>query len=409
MFLTSAGGRGIADLHKALSFGAWGAGGGAAGAFIAEALGIGGRKQEWAGFSELVIEVGIWFAIIGALIALGILLGQEKYGGRPLPLAVRGSIARRLVVGTAFGGLSGFVAGAIAQALYTGIGATEALRVICWGVAGGSLGFALSFRIPNLTRSRGLTGGFAGGIVGGLVFIAINLVGSQVFARLLGIAAIGFAIGLMIVVADALFRKAWLEVRYGPNEARTLTLGTEPVRIGSDVHCEVYVANVPAIAYAYRFENGQLLCEDPLNHRNDRVVSGVPNIIGRITVIPWAVGEQGRQEVIENSSFTGPQRHENNFKGVLELADGRQFSLGSGERLSTTQIRGLEPAGDDGSVAEISPHPSEPGVLGLKNLSQKAWRATLASGRQVQIDPGRSIRLDAGVRIDFGAAEGTIR
>jgi hypothetical protein len=289
------------------------------------------------------------------------------------------------------------------------VGPTEVFRVICWGFAGGFLGFALSFRIPNLTRSRGLSGGFAGEIVGGIVFIVISSVGSQVFGRLLGIAAIGFAIGLMIILADALFRKAWLEVRYGPKETRTVTLGPEPVRIGSDVHCEVYVANLPSVACAYRFENDQLLCDDWLNHRNGRVVSGTANAIGHVTVVPWAAREQGRQEVLANSSSRRPERYENNFKGVLELADGRQFSLASGSRLSPKEIRGLEPAGGDGSVAEISSHPSEPGVFGLKNLSRKAWRATLASGRQVQIDPGRSIRLDSGLRIYFGAAEGKIR
>ena len=409
MVLTSVLGRGIADFRKALNFGAWGAGGGAAGAFVDEVLGLGGRKEEWAEFGELVIKVGIWFAVIGALIAIGILLAQEKHAGRPVLLAVRGPIARRLALGSVFGGISGFAAGAVAQGLYTGIGPTEVLRVICWGVAGGSLGFALSYRIPNLARSRGLSGGFAGGIVGGLVFIVISSVGSQAFGRLLGIAAIGFAIGLMIVFADALFRKAWLEVRYSPQEARTLTLGPEPLRIGSDVHCEIYVPGMPAIACVYRFENGQLLCDDRLNHRNGRVASGVVNAIGHLTVTPWAEGEQGRQGVSTNSIFGGPERHASNIESILELADGRQFALASGSRLSPKEIRGLEPAGGDNSVAEISSHPSQPGVFGLKNLSQRAWHATLVSGRQVQIDPGRSIRLDAGVRIDFGAAEGTIR
>ena len=67
MTLTSALSRGIGDFKRALNFGAWGAAGGAAGAFIDEALGLGGRKEEWAQFNELVSKVGLWFAIIGAL------------------------------------------------------------------------------------------------------------------------------------------------------------------------------------------------------------------------------------------------------------------------------------------------------------------------------------------------------
>jgi len=407
--VTSALGRGIGDFRKALNFGIWGAVGGAAGAFVDEALGLVGREQEKVQFGQLVVSGGILFAIIGALTAVAILLGQEKYGGRNLLLAMRGPIARRLVAGMAFGGLSGFVAGAIAQGLYSGIGPTEVLRVICWGVAGGSLGFALSFRIPNLTRRRGFSGGLIGGIIGGLVFIGISSVGNQAFGRLLGIAAIGFAIGLMIVFADALFRKAWLEIRYGPQEARTLTLGSDPVRIGSDAHCEVYVANAPAIACVYRFENGELLCDDRLNHRTGRVASGVASNIGRITVIPWATDENNRRKISMKPAFESAQRDAGSKQAVLELANGEQFVLASGARLSPKDVSGLEPAGGDGPVAEVSSHPSEPGVFGLKNLSQRTWRAALVSGRHVQIDPGRSIRLDAGVRIDFGRTEGTIK
>jgi len=222
MVPTSALRRGLADFRKALNFGSWGAAGGAMGALVGEALGLGGRTEEWAQFGELLIKVGLWFAIIGALIAIAILFGHEKYRGRPFSVAALAPTARHLSFGAAFGALNGFVAGVAAQALYTGTGPTEVLRVICWGIAGGLLGFALSFRIPNLSRTRGFAGGLAGGIVGGIVFIGITAIGSQSFGRLLGVAAIGFAIGLMIIFADALFREAWLEVRYGPREARTL-------------------------------------------------------------------------------------------------------------------------------------------------------------------------------------------
>ena len=400
---------GFADLRKAVHFGVWGAAGGLGGAFVDEVIGLGGRREELAEFGELVIKVGLWFAVIGTLIAITILLGQEKYAGRSPALAVRGPAGRRLALGAVFGGVSGFLAGAVAQGLYTAVGPTELLRVICWAVAGGALGLALSFRIPNLTRRRGLAGGLVGGALGGIVFIGITAAGSQAFGRLMGVSAIGFAIGLMIMLADAMFRTAWLEVRYGPREARTLTLGTEPIRIGSDAsNCEVYVRNVPAIACAYRFEDGQIFCDDRMNQQNGPVVFGVATRIGNVTVTPRLANEQVTEQAPGNSTSRGRSGQVYCTNNILSLSDGRQFVLAEGARLTAKDVRGLESISGDGSVAEVSSHPTDPSVFGLKNLSQRAWHATLVSGRQVQVEPGRSVRIEVGARIDFGAAQGIV-
>ena len=114
------------------------------------------------------------------------------------------------------------------------------------------------------------------------------MVEGSIYGRLVGIPIIGFAIGLMIMLADALFRKAWIEIRYGPRETRTLTLGPEPVRIGSDAaHCQVYVKDVPAMACAYRFEQGRVVCDDRINKRNGPVPFGAAMAIGNITVTPF--------------------------------------------------------------------------------------------------------------------------
>jgi hypothetical protein len=240
------------------------------------------------------------------------------------------------------------------------------------------------------------------------VFIGISAAGNQTFGRLIGVSAIGFAIGLMIMLADAMFRKAWLEVRYGPREVRTLTLGTEPVRIGSDAsNSDVYVPNVPVIACEYRFENGQVFCDDRINHRNGPVAFGVVTNIGNVTVTPWAAHEQDADRA-RGDSTPLQRRQVYATNSILSLSDGRQFVLAEGARLLTKDIRGLEPIGRDGFVAQVSCHPTDPNVFGLKNLSQRTWRATLVSGMEVDIEPGRSIRIDVGAHIDFGAARGMI-
>lgn len=96
--------------------------------------------------------------------------------------------------------------------------------------------------------------------------------------------------------------------------------------------------------------------------------------------------------------------------GQLSLHLKRQvIPLTNGTRLSPQEISGLEPQNADNIVAEVSHNPKDPTVLGLKNCSHRAWLATLPSGEQKQIDPGRSIKLAASTKINFGSVAGEIR
>jgi hypothetical protein len=66
---------------------------------------------------------------------------------------------------------------------------------------------------------------------------------------------------------------------------------------------------------------------------------------------------------------------------------------------------GAEPAlGGRGAGAhgEVVPHPSRPGVLGLRNSGERSWTAHLRDGRVQPIERNQNIRMAAGVRIDFG-------
>jgi hypothetical protein len=60
-------------------------------------------------------------------------------------------------------------------------------------------------------------------------------------------------------------------------------------------------------------------------------------------------------------------------------------------------------------VAEVVRHPSDPGVWGLKNLSQDKWAATSAGGAVKDVEPGRSLTIAVGARVNFGQSEGEIR
>lgn len=50
----------------------------------------------------------------------------------------------------------------------------------------------------------------------------------------------------------------------------------------------------------------------------------------------------------------------------------------------------------------VVPHPSRPGVLGLRNAGVGGWTATLRDGQVQRIERDQNIRLAAGVSIDFG-------
>jgi serine/threonine protein kinase len=60
-------------------------------------------------------------------------------------------------------------------------------------------------------------------------------------------------------------------------------------------------------------------------------------------------------------------------------------------------------------VAEVSRHPDNQNIWGLKNLSDDKWVMTDSSGNLKDIFSGKNCRLDNGVKIQFGNSEGEIR
>ncbi len=60
-------------------------------------------------------------------------------------------------------------------------------------------------------------------------------------------------------------------------------------------------------------------------------------------------------------------------------------------------------------VAEVTQHPQNPHIWGLRNLSAEKWVITAADGSIKDVAPTRSLTLSAGVKISFGKQEGEIR
>ena len=86
----------------------------------------------------------------------------------------------------------------------------------------------------------------------------------------------------------------------------------------------------------------------------------------------------------------------------------RMIPLNVGTRLQAREIPGLGAQDANGVVAEVNANPKDPTILGLQNCSHQVWTATLADGQQKQIDPGRSIKLAFGTKINFGSVQGEV-
>jgi hypothetical protein len=384
----------VSSYRKALVYAAWGALGGAVGSLVGETIRSANDDP-----MQIYVRESLYFGIVGAFIGLAILIGYSNYMKRGFQFgeSLKG------------GGLPGFIAGAVGSPLadyfYNSLGRGEILRILAWGIAGGLLGLGLSYRIRNLGVWRGLAGGIVGGIVGGALFVllAINLQLAGMVARATGNATNGFFIGLMLVLADALFREAWLEVRYGAKETRNVSLGAEPVTVGSDANaCAVYARNAPAVAFRYKLDQGRITCEDVAKGQTSTVQPGTSQVVGNLTVTVRAAGA-----AVQAATVAQPVARPTG--GVsLRLSTGKTLSLADGVKLSTVDIPGLQSSSAGGMVAEVGRNPNDPNILGLKNLSRTAWTATLANRDRVQVDPGRNVRVTVGTKISFGSVSADI-
>ncbi|MEG3866003.1 FHA domain-containing protein [Microcoleus sp. AT8-B1] len=397
--------RNLSALKKALQFGISGAVGGFVGNLITEPFmqGITGSESVF----DSVLSTARWFGLVGGGIATAIMFGYYYYiKGKP-------QIKQALKNGGLFGLIAGAISGAIAEGIYSGIGDgnNELLRVICWGIAGSLLGLGLAQRIPNLGALRGLGGGGVGGVLGGCLFIlfAYNLSGTA--GRLAGCAAIGFWIGIMLVVAETLFNKAWLVISYDTGANRTLTLGAEPVTFGSDENLSIIcIPNVSPLAMRFQLEAGQIVCENLDSGAVSYLRSGDQKRIGNCTI---TVGNSDLPAPTPTNippTFISDQPAVNSFtSGQFSLKLGsRVIPLSAGTQLFTSDIPSLTAAASNGLVAIVTSRSRNELSLGLTNLCDRAWWATDIQGDIKMVEPETTLTLALGTQIEFGELEGEI-
>ena len=63
----------------------------------------------------------------------------------------------------------------------------------------------------------------------------------------------------------------------------------------------------------------------------------------------------------------------------------------------------------DAPAAEVTQHPQNPQVWGLRNLSEQRWTSQNVDGQLNEIEPGQTVTLSSGLRIQFGSRQGEVR
>jgi Ca-activated chloride channel family protein len=234
-----------------------------------------GRSAFW----PLIGAIAVWTAVLAAGLALALIVGQNGYLKRE-PL----SLAEGLPGG--LGGLAaGLVAGAAGQFLYQLV-PFRPFQVLGWTLLGALVGAGMASFVPNLDRRRALVGGAIGGALGCVGYLLASSAVGDVVGRLLGSALLGGCIGVMVGLVEVAFRDAWLEVAYGPEgkEKRAVSLGREPVAVGSDRTCKVWARDAAPVAYRYKFEAGRVQCEDVEGRRVEVVSHGDRRTVGKLSV-----------------------------------------------------------------------------------------------------------------------------
>jgi hypothetical protein len=94
--------------------------------------------------------------------------------------------------------------------------------------------------------------------------------------------------------------------------------------------------------------------------------------------------------------------------GLTFVVDGTKFPLTAGRRFTETDIPVLTAGNADGIVGEVTTHPSDPTIVGLKNLSIGSWTAKTPSGESREIPVGKTIRLSPGTIVEFGKIHGEV-
>jgi len=85
-----------------------------------------------------------------------------------------------------------------------------------------------------------------------------------------------------------------------------------------------------------------------------------------------------------------------------------KLKLADGLAIQPIQLGSAGAGRGKNAIADIAANPKDAGIIGLRNLSDRVYRATLTSGKIIDLPNGMTVRLAPGMVIDFGGIEGTV-
>lgn len=387
------------DLGKVIGvapagFGAGLVGGVAASTFFSLAQGIGMGLTALGG---LGIPTLLAAGLVGWLVSTFLPRGEGGWRPRSRLLAALAAALAVIVVDwlasfSAVGGLVSAVTSDLAQ------------RPLGWTLLGALVALGIAWIIPNLATDRATASGAVGGLCGGLAFVFLNgLLPDSAVARLAAAAVLGFFIGLAVAIVEAVFREFWLEIGHGKGESRRVTLGREPVSIGSDEKRATYYARDAAgVAYRYHVADGAVHCEDGETKRTTVVPVGDTKRAGAVTIT--VCGSQG---AAPKPAKTEGARAD---AATLSLRIGQRppIRLARGTRITAGDLPGVEGIRER-VIAEVVANPDRAGVLGLHNQSGQSWNIVTSDGKEAEVPPDKRLLIATGTRINFfGSVTGVI-
>ncbi|WP_293080246.1 VWA domain-containing protein [Okeania sp. SIO3B5] len=212
-----------------------------------------------------IFRTGVWTGFLALGIGLALIVGQN-YNLRRRLLS-----SQEIALGSGGGFLAGVVGGAIGQLALLPTANLPALLIVArmtgWTFLGTLVGGGMSLVVPNLPRDKAFFAGGLGGVLGVTCFLLLDAVVGVIPARLVGAAVLGFCIGLAIALSEQLDREAVLLLRWSNSESTTISLGTEPIELGSSRNAHVYLsrdAGFPAKFAKMFIEEGKVILEfDP--------------------------------------------------------------------------------------------------------------------------------------------------
>lgn len=270
---------------KTLIFGLAGAIGSLAGDVVTESFSLLSYREDITFYTNL-LDTAIWTGIISLGIALALIIAQNIYFKKSI-------FSKSMIKAGLRGILTGAIAGGIAQfafALTARISVPVEImsRIICWGIFGLGTGWGISLFVPNFPKKTAMIAGFIGGAIGGAAFrFSFDLL-PVLAGRLIGVAIVGFFIGLMISYIEELLREAWLTVVWGKEEKTLITLGSKPIVLGSSSEADIYLPkekNYPPITAIIKLDKSKVIIENKINNQRTELRNGSKIGLGTIEVI----------------------------------------------------------------------------------------------------------------------------